>query len=58
MNNYNQLLLNFNQKQNFNYEDYFVSDSISTPLILLINGRNGKKIYSIFMEKSIQGNLI
>ncbi len=26
MNNYNQLLLNFNQKQNFNYEDYFVSD--------------------------------
>lgn len=26
MNDYNQLLLKFDQKQNFNYEDYFVSD--------------------------------
>ena len=43
----NQLLLDFDIKTNFSDHDYYVSEVTILHSILLINGQNGKKKFSI-----------
>ena len=45
MSELNQLILNFNHKQNFNSDDFYVSKSNLYAFKILENGPNGKKIY-------------
>ena len=53
MKNLNQLLLNFNYKQNFNYDDFFVSKSNFFAFKLIENWPNWEKnILNIYGEKS------
>ena len=52
MSDYNQLLLNFNQKQNFNYDDYFVSDCNYYAYNIIDNWPKWEKnILNIYGEK-------
>ena len=52
MSDLNQLLLNFKQKQNFNYDDYFVSKCNYFAYNLIESWPNWpKKIINVFGEK-------
>ena len=50
MSNLNQLLLNFNQKQNFNYNDFYVSENNFYAFKLIDTCEMGKKILNIYGE--------
>ena len=45
MKNLNQLLLNFKNNENFNYNDFYVSKSNYFAFKLIENGQSGKKIF-------------
>ena len=52
MTNLNQLLFNFNYKQNFNYDDFYVSKSNFFPFELIENWPHWEKnILNIYGEK-------